>query len=256
IYLPSPLESGQRDGIARRLVGHADIPMVMFPDGEGRARVVTPEGGFELPRDAARVLGPHHPFPEECGRDLMLACHHPNAGDFVITGWRPLGRPLRFVWENGAHGGPGHDETHARGLCPGNAPLSHGEPYLRDADIREAAMHLRGTPSKAPTYPHRKRVAEKTLRIMTYNTPGCGGMDGKVSTARIARVIAQYEPDIIALQECYGTRRGEQARAIAAELKETFNFPSGPPVLQDDYGNAILSVHPMKRVKAAKTGRS
>src|SRR5690606_39669413 len=50
---------------------------------------------------------------------------------------------------------------------------------------------------------------------------------------------------------CHGTRRGEQARAIAAELKETFNFPSGPPVLQDDYGNAILSVHPMKLIKAA-----
>jgi endonuclease/exonuclease/phosphatase family metal-dependent hydrolase len=77
-------------------------------------------------------------------------------------------------------------------------------------------------------------------------------MDGKVSPARIARVISQYEPDIIALQECYGARRGDQARAIAAELKDAYHYPPGLTVLQDDYGNAILSVHPMRLVKAAK----
>lgn len=250
IYLPTPLEPGRRDGLARRLVDQANIPMVMFPDGPGKARVVTSEGGFELPKDATRVLGPMHAFPEECGRDLVKACHHPHAGDFVIAGWRINRRPISFVWENGAHGGPGYEETHAFGLFPINAPLSHDKPFFRFAHIREAALHVRGTPSSLRAYPRRKRIAERTLRVMTYNIHGCSGMDGKVSAARIARVIAQYEPDIIALQECYGSRRGEQARAVASELKDTFHFPADLSVLQDDYGNAVLSIHPMKLVKA------
>jgi endonuclease/exonuclease/phosphatase family metal-dependent hydrolase len=75
-------------------------------------------------------------------------------------------------------------------------------------------------------------------------------MDGKVSTARIARVIAQYEPDVIALQESYGARKGEQAQAIARELIDAFHYPAGLAVLQDDYGNAILSAAPMRLIKA------
>ena len=252
IYLPTPPEPGKRDGLARQLVDKANIPMVLFPDGPGRARAVTPEGQFELPRDAVRVLGPMHAFPEECARDLVLSCHHPHSGDFVIAGWRPRGRPVSFVWENGGHGGPGSQETHAFGLFPVNAPLPQHGAYLRYGHIREAAMHLRGTPSSVRTYPRRKRVAESTLRVMTYNIHGCGGMDGKVSTGRIARVIAQYEPDIIALQECYGAKRGEQARAIASELKDVYHFPGALSVLQDDYGNAILSVHPMRQIHAGR----
>jgi endonuclease/exonuclease/phosphatase family metal-dependent hydrolase len=251
LYLPERLEDGKRAGLARRLVNEANIPMVMYPDGPGRAMVVTPEGQFELPRDAARVLGPLHSFPEECGRDLVASCHHPHAGDFVIAGWRPRGKPVTFVWENGAHGGPGYDETHAFGLFPAIAPLPH-VPYLRYHQIREAALHLRGTPSAPRAFPRRRPAGERTLRVMTYNIHGCGGMDGKVSTARIARVIAQYEPDIVALQECYGARRGDQARAIAAELKEAYHFPDDLTVLQDDYGNAIISVPKMRLVKAGR----
>jgi endonuclease/exonuclease/phosphatase family metal-dependent hydrolase len=252
IYMPNPPEPGKRDGMARQLVDKANIPMVMFPDGPGRARVVTPEGQFELPRDAARVLGPMHPFPEECGRDLVASCHHPHSGDFVIAGWRPRGRPVTFVWENGAHGGPGYHETHAFGLFPINAPLPRHQGYLRYTHIRDAAMHVRGTPSTVRTYPRRKRSAEVTLRVMTYNIHGCGGMDGKVSTDRIARVIAQYEPDIIALQECYGAKRGDQARAILAGLRDIYHFPSTLTMFQDDYGNAVLSVHPMKLIKSTR----
>jgi endonuclease/exonuclease/phosphatase family metal-dependent hydrolase len=251
LYLPERLEDGKRAGLARRLVNEANIPMVMYPDGPGRAMVVNPEGQFELPRDAARVLGPLHAFPEECGRDLVAACHHAHAGDFVIAGWRPRGKPITFVWENGAHGGPGYDETHAFGLFPANAPLPH-VPYLRYHQIREAALHVRGTPSAPRAFPRRRAVGEPVLRVMTYNIHGCGGMDGKVSAARIARVIAQHEPDIVALQECYGARRGDQARAIAAELKDAYHFPVDLTVLQDDYGNAIISVPKMRLVKAGK----
>jgi endonuclease/exonuclease/phosphatase family metal-dependent hydrolase len=251
IYLPKAPEGGARAGLARRLVTEANIPLVMYADGQDKAMAVTPEGQFELPRDAARVLGPLHAFAEECGRDLVASCHHPHSGDFVIAGWRPRGRPVSFVWENGAHGGPGYEETHAFGMFPANAPLPH-VPYLRYHQIREAALHLRGTPSAPRSFPRRRPAGSRIIRVMTYNIHGCSGMDGKVSAARIARVIAQYEPDLVALQECYGSRKGEQARAIAAELKEAYHYPDGLSVLQDEYGNAILSVHPMRLVKAGK----
>jgi endonuclease/exonuclease/phosphatase family metal-dependent hydrolase len=251
IYMPQAPAPGLRAGLARKLVNQAEIPLVLYASGPDKAMAVTPAGQFELPRDAARVLGAAHPFGEECARDLVLSCHHPHSGDFVIAGWNPHARPVSFVWENGAHGGPGYHETHAFGLFPVNAPLPAHGAYLRYTHIREAAMHLRGTPSAAKSYPRRKRAEEKSLRVMTYNIHGCGGMDGKVSTARIARVIAQYEPDIIALQECYGVKVGDQARAIAAQLTEDFHFPAPLQVLQDEYGNAILSVLPMESLKAA-----
>ena len=54
----------------------------------------------------------------------------------------------------------------------------------------------------------------------------------------------------MALQESYGVHKGAQARAIAKELKEVFHFPDTLSVEQDDYGNAILSVLPMRLVKA------
>ena len=38
-------------------------------------------------------------------------------------------------------------------------------------------------------------------RIMTYNVHRCVGVDGRLDVARVAAVIAQCRPDIVALQE-------------------------------------------------------
>jgi endonuclease/exonuclease/phosphatase family metal-dependent hydrolase len=256
IYLPEPIVAGLRDGLARKLVDRANIPMVLFADGPDRARVITAEGHFELPKDALKVLGAVHPFPVVCAEDLVKACHHPNSGDFIICGWRTRAKPISFVWENGAHGGPGYEETRAFGLFPISAAIPHDDRILRYSDIREAAQHLRGQPSSTRAYPRKPGAmpgnADKKLRIMTYNIHGCAGMDGKVCTSRIARVIAQYEPDLVALQESYGEPPGAQALAILKELKEIYHFPSDMRCEQDDYGNAILSVFPMQLIKSAK----
>jgi endonuclease/exonuclease/phosphatase family metal-dependent hydrolase len=252
IYLPEPVEQDRRANLARQLAQRAAIPLVLMADGPGKALAFTKEGRFELPADAVKVLGPRHAFPDECARDLVYLCHHRHAGEFVICGWRPEGRPVTFVWENGSHGGPGYEETRAFGLFPGNAPLPPHADYLRYHQIRDAALHLRKQPSASLAYHRRARVAERTLRVMTYNIHGCGGMDGKLSTARIARVIAHYEPDIVALQESLGNARSNQAREIAAELAATYHFPGASlPVEQDEYGNAVISLYPMRRTKAA-----
>ena len=252
IYLPEPLEEGRRQALARQLVSRAHIPMVLYASGPGKAQGFSPQGRFDLPEEAARLLGPKHAFPEECGRDLVELCHHPDAGDFVIAGWRAEGRPVTFVWENGSHGGPGAEETRAFGLFPGTAPMPAGAEYLRYTQIRQAAQHMRRTPSPSLAYHRRQRAGERTLRVMTYNVHGCGGMDGRTSIYRIARVIAHYEPDVIALQESHGDSRGNQAQAIAEELLRNFHFVHGlPPVEQDEYGNAIISLFPMRRIKGA-----
>jgi endonuclease/exonuclease/phosphatase family metal-dependent hydrolase len=44
-------------------------------------------------------------------------------------------------------------------------------------------------------------------RILTYNVHSCRGTDNKLDVGRVAEVIAQSRPDIIALQEVDVGRR-------------------------------------------------
>jgi endonuclease/exonuclease/phosphatase family metal-dependent hydrolase len=57
---------------------------------------------------------------------------------------------------------------------------------------------------------------------MTYNVHGCVGTDGRLDVGRIAAVIGQSRPDIVALQELDVGRersgRVDQAHAIAERL--------------------------------------
>jgi endonuclease/exonuclease/phosphatase family metal-dependent hydrolase len=81
-------------------------------------------------------------------------------------------------------------------------------------------------------------------------------MDGKLSPERIARVIAQYGPDIVALQEldvCRARTGGtHQARLIAKALRMAFHFHPVIRMEEGLYGNAILTPLPMKLLKAQR----
>jgi endonuclease/exonuclease/phosphatase family metal-dependent hydrolase len=89
---------------------------------------------------------------------------------------------------------------------------------------------------------------------MTYNVHSCVGMDGRLSTERIARIIAQCRPDIVALQELdvgRGRTGGiDQAHAIAQELEMEFHFHPALQLEEELYGDAILSRWPMRLIKA------
>ncbi len=91
-------------------------------------------------------------------------------------------------------------------------------------------------------------------RIMTYNVHRCVGMDGKLDLARVARVIAQIKPDIVALQELdVGRPRTggvDQAHALAELLGMKFHFNAALRVEEERYGDAILAAAPMRLVKA------
>jgi endonuclease/exonuclease/phosphatase family metal-dependent hydrolase len=84
-----------------------------------------------------------------------------------------------------------------------------------------------------------------TLRAMTYNIHSCIGTDKEVNPQRIARVIREANPDIVALQEVDKgiprTRHQDQAELLAEILSMESSF--FPVVSSGDqkYGLAVLS---------------
>lgn len=156
IYCPPFESAAERDAIARRLVDEARIPLVLAPDGEGEAIAWTQAGQFRLPRDAREVLGPRHPFLKEAARDLVAICHHPDAGELILSGWSRTGRSISFSQETGSHAGPSIDETRAFALVPPDADLPASvKGYLRPSDLREAALVRLGG----------SRAAKESLRV-------------------------------------------------------------------------------------------
>jgi endonuclease/exonuclease/phosphatase family metal-dependent hydrolase len=107
-------------------------------------------------------------------------------------------------------------------------------------------------PSHDPTSPHSPTA--KRSRITTYNVHRCLGVDGHLSPRRIADVIAGCEPDIVALQELdigrLRTGGVDQAHAIASELGMDLHFHPAVKVMEELYGDAILTARPSRLVKA------
>jgi Metal-dependent hydrolase len=90
-------------------------------------------------------------------------------------------------------------------------------------------------------------------RIVTYNVHRCVGNDRQLDVGRIADVLAQLNPDIVALQELdVGRRRtnyADQAHEIADRLKMTSHFHPAFVVEEERYGDAILTAYPHRLVK-------
>ncbi len=261
VYLNRPVDRQEHRRLAQALVEQADIPLVLLAEGETTVWAWTREGRFALPEQADRVLAPNHPFFEEVTRDLVELCHHPNAGDFVISGWNRLGRCYSFPIEGGSHGGPGLEETHAFALLPEDAPLAiESDAYLRPMTLRQAALSHLGRDVDVrrarfiltiPSRPASHRPS--SLRVMTYNVHSCVGIDGRLSPRRIARVIARYRPDVVALQEVdvgrSRTNHDNQAEIIAQHLEMKYHFHPTIRIEEEAYGDCILSRLPMRLLK-------
>jgi endonuclease/exonuclease/phosphatase family metal-dependent hydrolase len=91
-------------------------------------------------------------------------------------------------------------------------------------------------------------------RIMTYNVHSCVGVDGKLDVGRIAAVIAQSKPDIVALQELdvgrLRTGGVDQVHAIASRLDMAFHFNCALRLAEEQYGDAVLTTLPMRVVRS------
>ncbi len=89
---------------------------------------------------------------------------------------------------------------------------------------------------------------------MTYNVHRCLGLDGRLDVSRIAAVIAESEPDIVALQELdVGRARTggvDQAHAIAELLGMSSRFNASMKVEEELYGDAIMTALPERLIKA------
>lgn len=93
----------------------------------------------------------------------------------------------------------------------------------------------------------------RPLRVLSYNVHGCVGGDRRLDPGRVAEVIAEARPDIVALQELdVGRSRSggiDQAHHIAAALEMTSVFHPAMHVAEEKYGDAILTALPMRIVR-------
>lgn len=252
IYWPHDPDRAELERTAQALVDDAQVPLVLVRAGED-VQAFTTGGAFLLPRDADQVLGAGHPYRDDVGRDLVELCKHPEAGHLVVSGFRRDAPTIAFPKEHGTHAGPDRDETGGFALLPGDAVLPGvRRDYLRPADLRRAAqIHLGRV--RAPARPVATDPHSRTVRLLTYNVHSCIGMDGRLSVRRIARVIAQTEADIVALQELDKQRRRtknqDQARQIAEQLRMEHHFHPSIALAGEYFGNAVMSRLPMRVMK-------
>ncbi len=87
---------------------------------------------------------------------------------------------------------------------------------------------------------------ELRFRVMTYNVHGFVGSDGRRDEERIARVIEELEPDLVALQEVTvepDAGSGARGERLARRLNMSCHFSFTRANGAGDFGNAVLSRH-------------
>jgi len=139
IYLPQPMADDSKAMLAEALVRQANIPLVCYLKGDTPV-AVNRKGTSVLAENGPQLLGEDHPYAEWTAADLACTCRHPNAGDLVISGWDPDGRPTTFAVENGAHGGPGKEETSGFLFFP--AAIAAGKEAWRPVDLRREVFRM------------------------------------------------------------------------------------------------------------------
>lgn len=256
VYPPREMTEDEKETVAANMVRKARIPMVLAKAAEGKVSVWTEAGKFSLPEDGARVFGEDHPYLAEVSREMAQLCRGSESGTFVISGWRPNGKQISFPLEWASHGGPGRNETDGFVLLPWDATVPSLEKlkFLRPTDLREGIKHFLDQGKRESFYRvFVDKPKERPFRILSYNVHRCVGMDRKLSPARIAKVIARYSPDVVAMQELehYGDKPGRihQPEKIAKLLDMTYHFHPATRIEEEHFGEAILSRHPMRRVR-------
>ena len=101
---------------------------------------------------------------------------------------------------------------------------------------------------------HADGADQPTLRVLTYNIHHGQGTDGKFDYARIAKIIKDLKPDIVALQEVdHNTNRAsgvDQAKRLGELTGLKHAFGTAMHFSGGQYGEAILSRFPLKDVKS------
>tara|TARA_B100000212_G_scaffold74602_1_gene52675 strand:+ start:968 stop:1747 length:780 start_codon:yes stop_codon:yes gene_type:complete len=89
----------------------------------------------------------------------------------------------------------------------------------------------------------------KNIRVMSYNIHHGRGTDGKVDLDRVAKLINDWSPDLVALQEVDNvTNRSNymnETDTLSSKTKMFSVFGKNINVFGGEYGNAILSKYPI-----------
>ena len=97
------------------------------------------------------------------------------------------------------------------------------------------------------------------MRIVTYNVHSCRGNDRRLDLERIAEVIAGVGAEVVCLQELDAGRnrtgKVHQAEVLARLLTMEFHFFPAIRLAAEEYGDAILSRHPLKMVRTGALPR-
>lgn len=93
----------------------------------------------------------------------------------------------------------------------------------------------------------------RNIRVVTYNTHKCRGIDGRMRPQRIAEVLREIRAEVIALQEVV-SRPGlapefDQARFIAEALGMHYVMGGVRLFRGGVYGNAVLSRFPIRMTR-------
>jgi endonuclease/exonuclease/phosphatase family metal-dependent hydrolase len=119
--------------------------------------------------------------------------------------------------------------------------------YVKLAVFALLATALCGCQSQA-AHPQTPR----TLRVLTYNIHHGEGTDERFDYERLARVIRDLYPDIVAVQEVdRGTDRAsgvDQAALLGKLCRMHHAFGQAMPYQNGQYGEAVLSCFPIQKV--------
>ena len=253
--------------LAMHLVDQGQVPGALFLDEEGQVHGRIMNRFITLPEDSVEFLGAGHPYREEVIEDLVTLLKHPDAGDLVLLGCVAGVPAVSFPLENGSHAGAGPLETGAFALLPRDVVgLPTTGSSLRPLHLRQAVLELLKRPPEASTGAMQSQARRRTrasrpprrIRVMSYNVHSCMGMDSRIAPERIARVIARYRPDVVALQEVdVGKLRTfgvDQAQLIARHLEMEVDFHPAMQMEEEEYGDAILTHLPILRARAGSLG--
>lgn len=261
LYLPERLNESEEAFYAQRLVKLAGVPLVIRKSDEGVVYAHTSRGVWVLADHPEEVIGKNHPFLEDVLADLIKLRDHEDAGDLILSGWDPKQEPMSFPNENGAHGGPGYEETRGVLLLPDRIRRWHVLPHERHGVFRGDELYRviqrylgRKEPKDEKVKHHPKWQDNRHLRVMTYNIHSCFGTDGRIRPERVARVINQADPDIVAIQEidAFRSRSGghDQSKLIGEHLRMGHVFNAMLEEENEQYGIAVFSKHPFEIVRS------
>jgi len=252
IYYKRPLDDEAQDKLIRDLLD-GNVPGILRVRGD-EVVWITRNAEAVLPDDTSLLRGP----PVLCAaiaEDLVRLARQRFSGNLICLGWHPEGRSFTFAEENGSHCGPSPVETQGILIVPPAANHLVNAEIIRPVELRQAALIHLGR-AKRPAHRRRQRPKARQLRVVTYNVHYCKGLDGRFAPDRVARILRDLDPDVIALQEIdVGRPRSYGDDQLAYFAKELgLNQLFCPSIVNgaEKYGHGLLSAHPLRLVCQAR----